>query len=403
MPSICGIVLNLRSHKPLNGVTLYTRSSTFPDWGSLHATSDQHGSFEIRDVSPGIYSLHAQTEPITIGRTQYPFFGNVEGLEVAEDDLVCNVQVDVRGVLDGQVKDAVTGKPIRGAMIEFIEDTGGLFGSVSQEDGIYRFGQIIPGAYTISCDALGYGKFQEKIFIGDALEDGPVVLPIFLTPLPSNLIPTTGVVRGFVYNEMGNPALGVEITLMGGNVRRTMITSKNYFDYQSGNYEFYGVPEGSYTLTALKSGMHPAREEIVVLRGRDNWAPDLRLKSLPINTPPEIEYLIIEPRVLTAGEQLQIRLKFKGNLAKVAAASGTIWGPTGFSIGFTFERREVDGELHRSFDWTQPGSFVLSQLMVFNTDTGKGSELPVQAQFEVVPKQIAPLTPDSAIFRVTRE
>jgi hypothetical protein len=402
MPTIRGTVLNSNSHKPIAKALVYTDSSARPNWDTKDTASDINGLYEIKDVPPGVYTLRVQTEPIAIDRFRYSFFGEVDGLKILEEDVACDIQVNVRGILHGHVRDVATGKPIRGAVVQFSEETGGLFRSVSEADGLFSLGHINPQAYNIFCESMGYEKFQQKIFVGDALEDGPVVLPIFLIPLPASLIGSKAVVRGFVFNEMGNPAVNATVTLIGDQERKSMVTFKNYFDYQTGNYEFYDVPEGKYVISVTKPGMQPARTQIQVTAGKEQWAPDLRLTALPVTAPPEIEYLTIEPRTLAPGQQLQIRVRFKGELRKVATASGTIQGSGGLSIGFTMERGQTEGELVRTFDWTQPGLFVLSQLMVFNTDTGKGFELPVQAQFEVLPRQTPPLNPESAIFRVNK-
>jgi hypothetical protein len=400
MPNILGIVTNAATQKPLAHAFVWV-DLPVPNL-SPNATTADDGSFELHGLAPGIYTLRAQTTPIQIGRVEYPFFGVLENVHLTDTDISCNIAVRVEGILRGVVKDSLAGKPIRGARIQTAEDTGGLYLCISDEEGLFSLGHIRPQSYNVVAEALGYDKFHQRVFVGDALEDGPVSLPVFLTPSPIPLS-AGGVVKGFALNEMGNPAVGAEITLTGKHELRSMVTFKDYFDLENGNYEFFNIPEGHYWVTVLKAGMYPGKAEVTVQRGKVNWTPDIRLVSLPVHVPPEIEYLVIEPRILTVGQPVKVRLRFKGSWARSAVASATIFGPGGLSVGFSLDRDEREEELSTTFSqWTQPGTFVLSQLLVFDTDTGKAFQLNVQAQFEVVPNRIPPLTPESPIFSVNR-
>src|SRR5579859_2282860 len=102
MPSIRGVVLNSNSRKPIKGASVVTDSGSFPSWNAQHTTTDESGHFMLRDVPPGVYTLRAQTAPIVIGRTHYPFFGSKEGLQLSDADLDCVIEVDVRGIVAGQ-------------------------------------------------------------------------------------------------------------------------------------------------------------------------------------------------------------------------------------------------------------------------------------------------------------
>jgi hypothetical protein len=119
----------------------------------------------------------------------------------------------------------------------------------------------------------------------------------------------------------------------------------------------------------------------------------------PYLTPPELEYLRLEPRVLTVGDPLRISLKVRRDLGRSPTASASIWGQGGWNTGFTIDKREPDGSLSRTLDrWPQAGFFTLSQLTIVDGDTGKAFSLPVHVTFEALVRETPPLTPESPLF-----
>jgi hypothetical protein len=402
MPNIRGTVVHQRSGKPLAGALVYTIQPEVVDVPGPNVETGVDGTFSLPVVRPGVYTVVAQYSVEARPRNRFAFSGSVGPITVGDEDVVTAIQVDFRGVLVGHVIDATTGVPVRGAAVGFLEDTGGQIMSAALEEGWYSLSTINPGSYVVYCEAEGYHRFVQRIFVEEAAQ-GVTYLPIFLVPLPSSALPQTGVVRGLVLNEVGNPAVGAEVVLTGHKFQHSFIVTANYFDYQFGHYEFRDVPEGRYRITAAKLGMESAEAEFNVERGKANWAPDLKLKSLPYDSPPEIEWLDIEPRSATSGQAIRIGVRLAERFRDTAMVTGYIVGPGGFSIGFGFDERDRNGALLKVFNnWQITGLFALRQLLVQDPETGKIFEVQINARFEVNSSDPAPLTPESALFKTPR-
>jgi hypothetical protein len=402
MPNIRGTVVHQRTGRPIEGALVYATQPDVVAVGGPTVETGIDGAFNLPVLQPGTYTVVAQYSVEARPKSRYAFSGSVGPITVGDEDIVTVIHVTFRGVLVGNVFNASTGAAVRGSVVGFLEDTGGQIMSASLEDGWYSLSTINPGSYEVYCEAEGYHRFVQRVFVKDAMQ-GVTYLPIYVVPLPSLSLPETGVVRGLVLNDAGNPAVGAEVVLTGHKFQHSFIVTADYFDPQFGHYEFRDVPEGQYHVRATKPGMEMAEAEIAVERGKANWAPDLRLRSLPYDRPPEIESLDIEPRSATAGQAIRISVRLAERFRETGVVSGYIVGPGGFSVGFSFDERERSGALVKLFNnWQAPGVFALRQLLVQDPETGKLFEVPLNARFEVAPREPSPLSPDSALFNVPR-
>jgi hypothetical protein len=313
------------------------------------------------------------------------------------------VEIETRGILKGRIADVDTGEAIRGAKLRVLEETRGQFMAASDSNGLYSLVHLEPGTYTVVCEALGFETASQRVFVADASQSGISEVNFFIKRLSEEVLPRTGNVRGFLLNGIGNPVLGAELTLRGRDFERKCLTTMGYFDFQRGNFEFLGVPEGEYRLIATKPGMLVVETPVKVRRGVDNWVGDLRMKAVPISKPPEIESLSIAPVSFEAGGSLTVTIKIADPIGRNASVSANIVGPGGANIGFSVDATGVPGEFCKLFPrWESIGTFKLFNITVWDTEKGQAHEFPVTAEFEVVPKVVPPLTGESAIFKVPR-
>jgi hypothetical protein len=358
MMTITGRVVIAGTQTPLPNAFVWAQVETAMGDIARHTRTDAVGVFVLPDLPSGPCTVRAQVDVARF------FFSAVEGPFDLEGDRVLTLEIESKGCVAGSVNDATTGAPIRGAVVQLLEPTGGQFRAATGADGSFSLAFLTPRTYTLTCSSPGFETFTSRIFVPDALQARVLSLPLFLSPSPVEERAGVGIVRGFVYNEMGNPARNAEVTLIGEGQKHMYVTTRGHFDHELGSYEFSDIPAGNYKILVIKQGMVPTETTVHVTPGRVNWAPDIRLMASPYLTPPELEYLRLEPRVLTVGDPLRISLKVRRDLGRSPTASASIWGQGGWNTGFTIDKREPDGSLSRTLDrWPQAGFFTLSQLL----------------------------------------
>ncbi|OIV35358.1 hypothetical protein BIV57_22190 [Mangrovactinospora gilvigrisea] len=108
--------------------------------------------------------------------------------------------------------------------------------ATTDEDGVYRFGRLLPGAYTLAVSAEGMRPAALAVQLDGGAE--PTELDVEL--------PAGAVLRGIVRTRSGRPVEDARVTLMnaGGDVLASMITGAD------GLYRFEDLPPGDYTLVA---------------------------------------------------------------------------------------------------------------------------------------------------------
>jgi hypothetical protein len=89
----------------------------------------------------------------------------------------------VTGSFEGEVRDSVTGAPIAGATVQFInEDTGVPVAKQTDASGRFRQGLLPPGDYTIIISAPGFTPYRSTQFLRP-------LRPTIVVPVPINLKP----------------------------------------------------------------------------------------------------------------------------------------------------------------------------------------------------------------------
>lgn len=149
------------------------------------------------------------------------------------------VMNSVAGSVQGSVLDQ-DAAGISNALVSLLDSSGNLFDeTASRSDGSYRFTQVLPGTYTLKIVADGYSiKYVKQV----------IVTADTVTSPATQLTPATGISgRIALSDELNSPIVGASVSVYSasgtGNVALQTVQSD-----ESGNYNFIGLPAGSYKI-----------------------------------------------------------------------------------------------------------------------------------------------------------
>lgn len=219
-----------------------------PIMGRSVGSVNEKGSFELRGVTPGAYTLIAvwaqegnqlsARQPVEVGQT------NVEGIELA-----LKPGVELKGGLRIE-SDAKPGLKLDSLSVHLLPDQSISFAGVAvgkvEADGSFTLRNLAEGVYrvTISMPQTWYLK-AVTYRDADALEKGVVVGEVAGT-LNVLLSPNSGSVDGTVTGDEDKPAIGATVVLVPETKRpdlyRTGATDQN------GRFVLRGVAPGNYQL-----------------------------------------------------------------------------------------------------------------------------------------------------------
>ena len=180
--------------------------------------------------------------------------------------------------IKGRVLAAGTNTPIRRATVS-LQTPNPLDGYTTSTDlqGGYEFTELPSGEYRVSA-AKGtfvpteYGQ-QRPFDHGKAikLSDGESIDKIDL------VLPRGGVIAGTLLDDLGDPAIGVPVTIMraqfSGGKRRLVSVGHPVETNDTGQYRLYGLPSGSYYLAALPTTANPQMRLTSALTGAPTYYP----------------------------------------------------------------------------------------------------------------------------------
>ncbi|MFL5993659.1 MAG: DHA2 family efflux MFS transporter permease subunit [Streptomyces sp.] len=204
--------------------------------GRMVAHSD--GAYTMDAPGAGSYVLIASAE----GHQPQASTVVVGGEPVSYDILLSGTSG-----LVGTVRSAGLGKPVAGAMVVAADVRGEVRAAgLSDSDGTFRFGELVPGPLTLAVTAAGYRPIALPVEIA---AQGVTTTELELSP---------GLhVRGMV-QAAGEPLNDARVTLIdtAGNVVATATTGED------GGYAFTDLDGGAYTVTA--AGYPPKATQVTV-------------------------------------------------------------------------------------------------------------------------------------------
>jgi beta-lactamase regulating signal transducer with metallopeptidase domain len=190
------------------------------------------------------------------------------------------------GVMQGQVVDAASGRPLRSVRIEMIGPERAITVTTG-EDGKYEANGLEPGKYRISASLPGYvtahfgGRNRNDIGVLADVSGGRFTTGVDLR------LQAAGGVTGRIFDERGEGMSGVEVELVAQRSVPGM-TGPGAVAFaqtiEGGEYRFSQVLPGEYWVRAYKTGpggSHDAREPMALaLRElRDRTASGLLARS----------------------------------------------------------------------------------------------------------------------------
>ena len=217
------------SNNPITGAQVTAGSQSFTT--ALDANSgDDNGLFRIANLSPGTYT-------ITVTASGYPTV-EIQGVVVAGADTMLTIPM---GVTLGEFTGTVTynGVPVAGAAVSAVSGganpTNGT--AVTSATGTYAL-YVPAGTYTLTASAPNYINTTSS---GHVLSGGgPVTVNLLLSAL--------GRLTGTVLDANGVGVANAHIDFTSGGFSGGAITGVG------GSYSTFGIPSGTYTVTASASG-----------------------------------------------------------------------------------------------------------------------------------------------------
>ncbi len=202
----------------------------------------------------------------------------------------------IAGSIEGRVTNGVTGEPVAGANVRFLDRHSYVFRTVTDASGAYRINDLADGEYQGEVASAGFSDYRQGASFQDMASGGVRVSGDVPAHFDMQLQPWARL-RGRVIDEDGNPAAGVlvEISL---RVDGAATTDAN------GNFTFEELRPGSYTVAAkpeartrmrdgekvgtvpiyYPSATRPAEASLInVAWGQTLAGIDIRLKSVPVH------------------------------------------------------------------------------------------------------------------------
>jgi hypothetical protein len=202
------------------------------------------GNYQLIGIPTGTYT-------VTASRSGY--YHESKTAVVTKDTITeLNFQLepiltDPTGTITGTVTND-TGHPLAGA---YVTTNGGS--ATTDEFGRYAIPGVPTGTNTVSASKIGYNSSTKTANVTENME---TIVDFQLCRIPPVPI---GTISGKVTDaDTGKPIEGA-LVIADGYSTRTGI---------SGNYQLIGIPAGTYTVTASKSGYYTESKPAVVTKGK---------------------------------------------------------------------------------------------------------------------------------------
>jgi len=250
---------------------------------TLHAISDEEGSYEFLDIAPGKYLISAEAEH------HVPAY-DIDTLVVEEGTQITDLNIyltpyDDLGVatLSGFIGEKDSDTPVYPAYIALFPATEVLsnvaipidymgISVVNNPDGTYKIENLPAGIYHVMCSARGY---VSQYVTNVELHSGEVTLDFYLEPLEPG---TTNLLAGTVLNEKNNnPVPNAIVTLTNLDGPEILYRTKTN---REGYYQFRHIYPGNYEIQVLARGFQVFSETLQI--EEDTWLTDFDIYLKPI-------------------------------------------------------------------------------------------------------------------------
>ena len=244
---IAGVVMDARTQKMIGGAKVILKEK------DVSVITGDDGAYKFENLEPGSYTVIVQAQ----GYAPQSAVVHLESGKPAIKNFELNPAKTY--AIIGVVYDKESNTPIGGAKV-MIKETGDSV--ITQDDGAYRFSNVLPGTYTLIFTAPGYRGYTAVV----AVEGGTVTKDAYLAkaeqPKKVQKVekPKVGSITGVITDaKTGAPLSGVQIILKEKN--------QTYTTDQTGAFRFDSLPEGTYTVSFNKAGYVPRTEIVNVKAG----------------------------------------------------------------------------------------------------------------------------------------
>jgi hypothetical protein len=297
--SIRGMVVNL---PPRTSATIMLQSRDFnviQNGGEIH----KDGSFVIRDVSPGSYTITASVDggavPMTARQSLQVGSTGVDGLRLSPQP-GATVRGRLRVETSGSLSRFDAGQVFLTLQSLSDEDSGGFtmgdrFTNLAHvgADGSFVWNDVPPGNYYVQL--LGETGANQDWFVKSALAGGRDVNDTGLNVNGGQMIldvtvsASAGVVGGVVVDSKGQPTADVVVVAVPeARLRSRVDRYRKTVTDQSGNFSLHGLRPGDYTVFAWDNVEGEAYYNPEFLKNYEGQGTELRLvegerKTLQVN------------------------------------------------------------------------------------------------------------------------
>jgi hypothetical protein len=215
-----------------------------PQWGSIVVEMP---------VSPdGRFQVEVPTEPVAIVLLPFgmnkPIWKQVHAK--AGQKVTVQFELPTTGAIEGQVVRADTGQPVAGALVYLQDETGMTVGqAITNRLGMYRFEPLLPGRYSLRCQAQGLAMgFKHNVTVAEG------------TRVPVDFVLTTGgTIIGRVKTKSGQ-TLRMYVML---NADTNFMASV----MPDGRFRIDNITPGRHIVMLFRLGEQVGAKEVIVRSG----------------------------------------------------------------------------------------------------------------------------------------
>jgi prenyltransferase beta subunit len=229
--SVTMMVVDATSAKPIAGATVLLQGSS-----SVSSQTDTSGTANLQSVTAGSYS-------VTISANGYATQNqnvSVQAGVTADLGTIALASAQNTGILQGIVKDRLSGGPLSGAVISV--SGSATANAMTAADGTYTLAGLASGAVTISASKNGYTSVNG---VGAIVAGASLIFSPTLTPTGTNG-GTAAVVGRVVDANSQAPLNGVTVSVgTGGSTAASDL---------NGNFNVAGLTAGTYPVSFSLQG-----------------------------------------------------------------------------------------------------------------------------------------------------
>ena len=235
---ITGIVTNFVTNEPLNRCNIKIENL------EKTTSTNAEGEYHFYDITPGTYTVSCTM----LGYKRDSLIVTVRTGQVSQANFrMVEKDTNPAGTVRGEVIDLETRKPLANCNVKI--DQLNLTTTTS-EKGEYKFEDIVPGAYTISCRKEYYKTVNQVVTI----EDKKTTKTDFQMQIGRIHGKITDRVMKFVLNKC-------EVAIEGTN-KRTITSDEGSFTLDS-------ISAGNYTLLCKREGYDDTKMNVIMEEDKD--------------------------------------------------------------------------------------------------------------------------------------